>query len=290
MSETGQKTDLPQLTGGFAVPSSGTYGAGGTMGLFLEISKAVTVTGGMTLSLNAGGTATLDAADTAILEHSGFVAFDYKVAPTDHDVTSLAVTGIHLNGGTILDALGDEAQFSGALPSFSNVEIDTGVACYCPGTLIATARGEVPVEQLAIGDGVVTAFGALRPIKWIGRRSYGGRFIMGRADILPICFKAGALGDNLPRRDLWISPHHAMHFETADSEGVLIEAKDLINGVSIVQADNVDKVEYFHIELDSHDVIVAEGAPSESFIDDASRRLFPNAPEYYTLSTDPIRH
>src|SRR5258708_9094985 len=259
------------------------------MGLFLEISKAVTVTGAITLSLNDGGTATLDAASTAILEQSGFVAFDYKVAPTDHDIAHLGAPAVNLNGGTMLDSLGDEAQFSGALPSFSNVEIGTGVACHCPGTLIDTARGEVPVEQLAIGDGVVTAFGALRPIKWIGRRSYGGRFIMGRADILPICFKAGALDDNLPRRDLWISPHHAMHFETADSEGVLIEAKDLINGVSIVQADNVDKVEYFHIELHSHDVIVAEGAPSESFIDEASPGMFHTAHEYDTLYTDEVR-
>ena len=53
--------------------------------------------------------------------------------------------------------------------------------------------------------------GAVRPIKWIGRRSYSGRFVMGRKDILPICIKAGALDDNVPRRDLWISPHHAMY-------------------------------------------------------------------------------
>ena len=66
---------------------------------------------------------------------------------------------------------------------------------------------------MKIGDKVRTASGALRPIKWIGRRSYGGRFVMGRKDILPICIKAGALGDNVPRRDLWISPHHAMYFE-----------------------------------------------------------------------------
>src|SRR5260370_31290565 len=111
----------------------------------------------------------------------------------------------------------------------------------------------------------------------------------GRADLLAICFKAGALGDNLPRRDLWISPHHAMHVETAGSEGVLIEAKDLINGVSIVQADNVDKVEYFHIELDSHDVIVAEGAPSEGFIDDDSRGMFHHAHEYDTPYTHEVR-
>jgi hypothetical protein len=57
---------------------------------------------------------------------------------------------------------------------------------------------------------VVTRSGAVRPIKWIGRRSYSGRFIMGRKDILPVCIKAGALDDNVSRRDLCISPHHAM--------------------------------------------------------------------------------
>ena len=61
---------------------------------------------------------------------------------------------------------------------------------------------------------------------------------------------------------------------------MLIEAKDLVNGVSIVQAERVESVEYFHIELDSHDVIIAEGAPSESFIDDDSRGMFHNAHEY----------
>ncbi len=155
------------------------------------------------------------------------------------------------------------------------------VACYCRGTLIATADGEVPVETLAIGDEVMTASGALRPIKWIGRRSYGGRFIMGRKDILPVCIKAGALGDNVPKRDLWISPHHAMYF--ADDGGVLIEAKDLVNGTSIVQTARVDKVEYFHIELDTHDVIVAEGALSETYLDDDSRGMFHNALEYEML-------
>jgi hypothetical protein len=154
-------------------------------------------------------------------------------------------------------------------------------ACYCCGTLIATGRGQVPVEDLAIGDIVATASGALRPIKWIGRRSYDGRFIMGRKDLLPICFKAGSLDDNVPKRDLWISPHHAMYLN-----GVLIEAKDLVNGVSIVQAEHVDKVEYVHIELESHDVIIAEGALSETFIDDNSRSMFQNAHEYRLLYPD----
>jgi hypothetical protein len=154
----------------------------------------------------------------------------------------------------------------------------TAVACYATGTLIETDRGEIAVEALAIGDRVVTVSGEARPIHWLGRRSYGGRFIMGRKDILPICFKAGALDDNVPRRDLWVSPHHAMY-----CEGVLIEAKDLVNGVSVVQAESVERVEYFHVELETHDVIVAEGALSESFVDDDSRGMFHNAHEYRVL-------
>ena len=157
----------------------------------------------------------------------------------------------------------------------------TSAPCYCRGTLIAAKDGEVPVEALAIGDEVVTAAGAKRPIKWIGRRSYGGRFVRGTKDILPVCIKAGALDDNVPKRDLWISPHHAMYLE-----GVLIEAKDLVNGASIVQAQSVDQVEYFHIELESHDVIIADGAPSETFIDDDSRGMFHNAREYFALYPD----
>ena len=156
--------------------------------------------------------------------------------------------------------------------------IGGNVACYVRGTKILTNRGEVMVEDLSIAELVTTASGEERPIKWIGRRSYSGRFIMGRRDILPICIKASALSDGCPRRELWVSPHHAMYLD-----GVLIEAKDLINGVSIVQAEEVEKVEYFHVELDSHDVIIAEGAGSETFVNDDDRAMFHNAHEYDLL-------
>jgi autotransporter-associated beta strand protein len=155
---------------------------------------------------------------------------------------------------------------------------ETEQPCYCRGTLILTDRGERLVEELEIGDRLVTLAGAQRPIKWIGRRGYAGRYILGRQDILPICIKPGALGDGVPRRDLWISPLHAMFLEN-----VLIEARDLVNDVSIVQATQVEEVEYFHLELDTHDVIIAEGAPSETFIDDGSRMMFRNAHEYALL-------
>ncbi len=162
--------------------------------------------------------------------------------------------------------------------------------CYCRGTLIETPRGEQRVEALQIGDQVMTRSGAARAIKWIGRRGFAGRFILGRKDILPVCIKAGALGANTPRRDLWISPHHAMYFDSASAGGVLIEAKDLVNGISIVQAEHADKVEYFHIELETHDVIIAEGALSESFIDDDSRGMFHNAPEFHALYPQAARN
>ncbi|MGO9698725.1 MAG: Hint domain-containing protein [Xanthobacteraceae bacterium] len=161
---------------------------------------------------------------------------------------------------------------------------DEGTApCYCPGTLIRTACGNKRVEKLQIGDEVMTASGIARLVKWIGRRSYLGRFVMGRKDILPVCIKAGALDDNVPKRDLWISPNHAMYFEDTNVGGVLIEAKDLVNGASIMQAESVEQIEYFHIELETHDVIVAEGALAESYIDDDNRLLFQNAREYRML-------
>ena len=125
----------------------------------------------------------------------------------------------------------------------------------------------------------MTKSGWTRPIKWIGGRSYPGRFVMGRKDILPVCIKAGALDDKVPKRDLWISPQP----RHVSRRACLIEAKDLVNGVSIVQAEHVEKVEYFHIELETHDMIIAEGAFSETFIDDDSRGMFHNAHEYCEL-------
>jgi Hint domain/Passenger-associated-transport-repeat len=140
-------------------------------------------------------------------------------------------SGTYFNGALTLhgtDGTGTTAEtvtlkIPGLSPSDFSVNVASGtttigfgsnesdiVACYCRGTLIETKRGKQKVGTLKIGDEVVTMSGARRPIKWIGWRSYAGRFIMGRTDILPICIKAGALDANVPRRDLWISPHHAM--------------------------------------------------------------------------------
>ncbi len=156
-----------------------------------------------------------------------------------------------------------------------------GIACYVQGTRIATPGGEVTVERLAIGDTVLTASGAARPVRWIGRRSYAGRFLAGNRAVQPIRLRAGSLGGGLPRRDLLVSPEHAMLLD-----GVLIPAGCLVNGTGIVQERSLRRVDYVHVELDSHDAILAEGAASETFLDDDSRAMFHNAAEFAKLYPD----
>jgi hypothetical protein len=155
-------------------------------------------------------------------------------------------------------------------------------ACYCRGTLILTDRGEAPVETLRIGDRVVTLSGEAKPIKWIGQRSYSGRFVAGNRDVLPVCIAAEAFVAGVPSRDLWVSPEHALYLK-----GVLIPARHLINGKTIIQPDEANPVEYFHIELARHDVIFADGAAAETFVDDDTRSMFHNAAEYHTLYREP---
>jgi hypothetical protein len=166
-------------------------------------------------------------------------------------------------------------EFGNSFVAESSVAV---VACYCTGTLILTNRGERPVEALAIGDTVVTISGELRPIKWLGRRSYAGRFLAANPGVQPIRFRAGSLGDGLPRRDLLVSPEHAMFLD-----GVLVPARCLVHGNTITQERWPDRVDYFHVELHTHDVLLAEGVPSESYLDDDSRGMFHNAAEFEAL-------
>jgi hypothetical protein len=162
------------------------------------------------------------------------------------------------------------------------VTLDT-TPCYCRGTLIRTERGEVAVEALAIGDHLLTVSGEARAIRWIGMRSYAGRFARMNPAVLPVCFEAGSLADGVPTRDLLVSPKHAMFLD-----GVLIPAECLVNGITIRRVGHLERVEDYHLELDSHDVILAEGAPSESFIDDEGRGVFHNAAKYAELYPDAI--
>ncbi len=162
----------------------------------------------------------------------------------------------------------------------SGTGTDLTATCFCRGTRIQTDRGEVAVEDLAIGDQVVTLSGEAKPIKWIGHRAFDGRFIAGNRMVLPIRVAAGALAEGVPARDLWVSPEHALYLD-----GLFLPAR-LVNGATIRQEESVDRLEYFHIELDTHDVILAEGAPAETFVDCDNRGMFHNSREFTALYPD----
>jgi len=169
--------------------------------------------------------------------------------------------------GTVFYAISDQT---------GGTEIFTGSApCFCAGTRITTPRGQVAVETLKIGDAVKTLHGGVQSIKWIGQRHYDGRFIAGNHHALPIRIRRHALGFNVPSRDLYVSPDHAIC-----EGGMLIHAWRLINGVSITQVDAVDSVSYFHIELEKHDILFANNVPAESFLNENCRDRFQNVAEF----------
>ena len=198
---------------------------------------------------------------------------------TADDVLPVFEGGNSYELGLLGDYAGDTFQL--APDASSGTLLTVEVPCFLAGTRILTPQGEVPVERLAIGDMIVTASGQNRPVRWMGIRSYAGRFLAASPHVQPIRFRAGSLGDALPRRDLLVSPDHAMVLD-----GQLVPARCLVNGKTIVQERGLNRVDYFHVELDSHDVLLAEGAPSESYLDDESRGMFRNAAEFAALYPD----
>lgn len=152
------------------------------------------------------------------------------------------------------------------------------VACLLRGTMVRTPAGDVAVESLAIGDEVITVDGKAKPVKWIGRRAYARAFIENNARVAPVVLKAGSLGRNLPARDLSVSPEHAVLVDN-----VLVAAKSLVNGTTILQDFGAESVEYFHLEFDAPEVIFTNGVATESYVDHGNRRMFANYAEYVEL-------
>jgi len=181
------------------------------------------------------------------------------------------------NSGSILNIDGTTISFDNSpnriiSGTFYNQPPDTD-PCFAAGTLIATARGEVPVEELRVGDLALAAHGgaALQPIVWIGHSRVNVAKHPNRAAVAPILIRAGALADGVPHRDLRVSPDHAMFLD-----GRLVPAKHLVNGTTIVQEMWCPEVTYWHVELPAHGLLVSEGAVSESYFDDGNRKHFDN--------------
>ncbi len=171
----------------------------------------------------------------------------------------------------------------GATPVF-NVSNDTVTACYAAGTRILTVRGEVAVEEMRVGDLVVTFAGSgapLKPVRWIGYRHVALTPHPNPEQVRPVRIAAGTLAPGLPHRDLVLSPGHALCIDDH-----LIDVERLLNGVTVTQDMDASTITYYHIELDQHDLVLAEGVFSETYLDTGNRGQFANAGNVVALHPD----
>lgn len=242
------------------------------------------------LGLNEDGTftvlATSDADSTATTEGTDpvFVEGEEVTIDTEANTDQLQTTiegffedgyVIFADGGYVLFTNTQYAEnFEFALDVNSDGTSVVLPVCFTAGTLIDTPNGPVAIEDIKIGDRVLGSSG-YRPVKWIGRRNYilrSPRLSEAHRDgIVPVRIKAHALADNVPSRDIVLSPWHHVYIDN-----VLIKAGELVNGRTVVRESQISRVTYFHIELDQFDVVRAHNMYSESWADGGNRDFFEN--------------
>jgi hypothetical protein len=185
---------------------------------------------------------------------------------------------LYILSGNLLTIIGDNGAVSFnlvSIPVHLAVQSDGAngtdiTLCFVAGTLIGTPHGEVPVQRLQPGDLVLTAQNRARSVKWIGQGKVlatSGK----RSAATPVIVRKGALANTVPDRDLHVTKGHALYIDN-----VLIPVEFLVNHRSILWDGRAQEVALYHVELESHDVLLANGAPAESYRDDSNRWLFQN--------------
>ena len=178
-----------------------------------------------------------------------------------------------LEGGAVLDTFALTGQdYTDATFAFTGQGIVTDAPCFCAGTLILTDRGECPVEELEVGDFVITledGIETVSPVRWLGRRHVVVAHHPEPEHVDPIRIARDAVAPGVPVRDLFVSPDHALHVD-----GMLIQARQLVNHMTITRDAGRSVVTYHHVELDRHGVLIADGMPCESYLDGGNRGQF----------------
>ncbi len=169
----------------------------------------------------------------------------------------------------IVDSVNDIFGTHFPCPKTGPVRSNTGNGggnCFLRGTKVRTTEGERKIEDLAIGDLLPTMFGGLCPVQWIGRYRLSRKATHrsdGRRIARPVRIARSALAPNVPHADLYVTAAHSLVVD-----GVLVPAELLINGTTITRYEpDGDELEFFHIKLESHDVVYAEGAAAETLLD-----------------------
>lgn len=183
---------------------------------------------------------------------------------------------------TVTDTAANRLQNIEFLTFTGNGEtLATSAVCYLRSTGIMTPGGEVAIEDLRVGDLVVTLDG-LQPVKWVGRQSFISRFVNGNPDLQPVRIAAGALGDGLPTRPLFVSLDHALLLD-----GLLVPAGQVLGG-GIAPAPMPERLEYYNVELEQHGCVLAHGVWAESYADTGNRLGFHNHSEFAALYPDHV--
>jgi hypothetical protein len=152
------------------------------------------------------------------------------------------------------------------------------VACFTPGTMIRTSKGEAAIETLSVGDRVWTRDHGLQPIRWIGTSEVSIRSLMARPHLRPVIIPAHAFGPGRPARDMAVSPQHRvllsgwsaeLHFAARE---VLAPAKGLVGSRGIRIDEACRSVTYIHMMFDAHEIVLSDGLETESFLVGATIR------------------
>ncbi|GEP01803.1 Hint domain-containing protein [Methylobacterium haplocladii] len=249
----GQDDGAPGATFGIDAVSTGNITVSGTI---TRAGDPVTITGTLPGGVASGNVNTLYATQ---FDNTGMIQLSDSANPTDE-------SNRYVLSNTALSPR-QRVTFN-AEP---NGPTQYQPVCFVAGTRILTAGGEIAIEDLRVGDQVVTSSGERRAIRWLGHRTIECNKLRNRTDALPIRISAGALGEHRPSRDLLVSPAHGLCFDVMGE--ILVPAVALVNGTTITQED-VELVTYWHVELDNHDILVAEGQPSESYLDVGNRGFF----------------
>ena len=218
--------------------------------------------------------------DTIALGTSIFTPGTYADA---YDATAHTLTIPKAGGGSYV--FNNFSTAAGAPTTFQVTGTSiTDVVCYARGTMIRTPDGELPVEKLRPGKQVVTlADGDEVPqtVKWVGHRRISLTGHPQPQTVAPIRIERDAIAAGMPHRELLVSPDHAIFVD-----GKLICARQLMNGTTIRRELNWTAVDYYHVELDQHAILIAEGLPAESYLDTGNSGFFANSGTPLVLHPD----
>ncbi len=230
------------------------------------------IAGASTVAFDSGAQWTLTGVNLAGFSGvvTGFARGDEIVVP-NADVASYGFVGDVLEL-TSTAAVTTDLTLAGTPPvevtQYQGNATITSIACLVAGTAVLTPSGEVPVETLREGDSIVTPSGVAR-LRWAGRTMVPLARHKQPEEAAPIHFDTGSIAPGVPHRTLRLSPDHALFVD-----GVLVQAQALVNGASIRRDVSPRDIAYHHLELDRHDLMFAEGAACETYLDTGNRGAF----------------